>query len=158
MWFFEIAILEITIRFFKFVWEILPIQPTIQTREKISTPSFSRRWEHFSKIGLRGCTSTVIYGATIEADFRKMFSSSRKRGGADFFPGLYGGLYGQNLPYKFKKSYGDVQKRNFEKSHRTTGPRSDLRPDSWSWANFGLDRTSRIFENEIFWVVLKYSP
>jgi hypothetical protein len=21
------------------------------------------------------------------------------------FPGLYGGLYGQNLPYKFKKSY-----------------------------------------------------
>jgi hypothetical protein len=25
-----------------------------------------------------------------------------KKGGADFFPGLYGGLYGQNLPYKFK--------------------------------------------------------
>ena len=24
-----------------------------------------------------------------------------------FFSGLYGGLYGQNLPYKFKKSYGD---------------------------------------------------
>jgi hypothetical protein len=41
-------------------------------------------------------------------------------------------LYGQNLPYKFKKSYGDFQDRNFEKSHRTTytGPRSDLRPDS----------------------------
>ena len=47
-----------------------------------------------------------------------------------FFPGLYGGLYGQNLPYKFKKSYGDFQNRNFEKLHRTTGPRSDLRPDS----------------------------
>ena len=45
-------------------------------------------------------------------------------------PGLYGGLYGQNLAYKFKKSYGDFQNRNFEKSHRTTGPRSDLRPDS----------------------------
>ena len=44
--------------------------------------------------------------------------------------GLYGGLYGQNLPYKFKNSYGDFQNRNFEKSHRTTGPRSDLRPDS----------------------------
>ena len=58
----------------------------------------------------------------------------------------------QNLPYKFKK---DFQNRNLEKSHRTTGPRSDLRPDSWSWANFGLDPTSRIFENEFenesFW-------
>ena len=51
------------------------------------------------------------------ADFWKMFSSSGKRGGADFFPGLYGGLYGQNLPYKFKNSYGDFQNRNFEKSH-----------------------------------------
>ena len=49
-----------------------------------------------------------------------------------------------------KKSYGDFQNRNFEKSHRTTGPRSDLRPDSWSWANSGLDPTSRIFENESF--------
>jgi hypothetical protein len=45
-------------------------------------------------------------------------------------PGLYGGLYGQNLPYKFKKLYGDFRNRNFEKSHRTTGLRSDLRPDS----------------------------
>jgi hypothetical protein len=36
-----------------------------------------------------------------------------------FFPGLYGGLYGQNLPYKFKKSYADFH-RNFEKPHRTT--------------------------------------
>jgi hypothetical protein len=44
--------------------------------------------------------------------------------------GLYGGLYGQNLPYKFKKSYGDFRNRNFEKSYRTTGPRSDMRPDS----------------------------
>jgi hypothetical protein len=32
MWFFEVAILEITIRIFKLVWEILPIQPTIQPR------------------------------------------------------------------------------------------------------------------------------
>ena len=44
--------------------------------------------------------------------------------------GSYGGLYGHNLPYKFKNSYGDFQNRNFKKSHRTTGPRSDLRPDS----------------------------
>jgi len=33
---------------------------------------------------------------------------------------------------------------------RTTGPRSDLRPDSWSWANSGLNTTSRIFKNEIY--------
>jgi hypothetical protein len=32
-----------------------------------------------------------------------------------FPPVLYGGLYGQNLPYKFKKSYGDFQNRNLEK-------------------------------------------
>jgi hypothetical protein len=51
----------------------------------------------------------------------------REKGGVlIFLPGLYGGLYGQNLSYKFKNSYGDFQNRNFEKSHRTTGPRSDL--------------------------------
>jgi hypothetical protein len=46
-------------------------------------------------------------------------------------PGLYGGSYeyGQNLSYKFKKLYGNFQNRNFEKLHRTTGPRLDLRPD-----------------------------
>jgi hypothetical protein len=38
MRFFEVAIPEITIRFFKFVWEILPIQPTIQTRGEKSAP------------------------------------------------------------------------------------------------------------------------
>jgi hypothetical protein len=58
-------------------------------------------------------------------------SHLREKGGVlIFFPGLYGGSYGQNLPYKFKKSYGDFRNRNFKKSHRTTGPRSDLRPDS----------------------------
>jgi hypothetical protein len=57
-------------------------------------------------------------------------------------PGLYGGLYGQNLPYKFKKSYGDFCNRNFEKSHRTTGPRSDLR----FWSRFDLrQRRNRKF-------------
>jgi hypothetical protein len=63
------------------------------------------------------------------------------------FPGLYGGLYGQNLPYKFKQSYGDFRNRNFKKSHRTrsrsTGPRSDLRPDLWSLAKFRLLVRSR---------------
>ena len=32
--FSKFAILETTIRFFKFVWEILPIQPTIHTQGK----------------------------------------------------------------------------------------------------------------------------
>ena len=67
-----------------------------------------------------------------------------------FFPGLYGWLYGQNLPYKFKKSYGDFLNRNFDKSHRTTGPRSDLRPDSWTFENSGLDTASRILETDCF--------
>jgi hypothetical protein len=43
---------------------------------------------------------------------------------------------------KHRIMYGDFQNRNFEKSHRTTDPRWDLRPDSWSWANSGLDTTS----------------
>jgi hypothetical protein len=30
------------------------------------------------------------------------------------FPELCGGLYGQNLPYKFKNSYGDFWNRDFE--------------------------------------------
>ena len=38
-----------------------------------------------------------------------------KFGGSVSCPGLYGRLYGQNLPYKFKNSYGDFQNRNFEK-------------------------------------------
>ena len=69
--------------------------------------------------------------------------------------GLYGGLYGQNLPYKFKKSYGDLRNRNFEKSHRTTGPRSDLRPDSWSWAYSSLDSSFGNVETGSFWVTTR---
>ena len=34
-----------------------------------------------------------------------------------FFTSLYGGLYGQNLPYKFKKSYGDFKIQNLGKNH-----------------------------------------
>ena len=69
--------------------------------------------------------------------------------------GLYGGLYGQNLPYKFKKLYGDLQNRNFEKSHRTTDPWLDLRPDSWSSANSGLDSTFGNVETGSFWVTTR---
>ena len=38
--FSKFAILETTIRFFKFVWEILPIQPTIHTQGKNQHPPF----------------------------------------------------------------------------------------------------------------------
>jgi hypothetical protein len=54
--------------------------------------------------------SMVVSGIEIELQpwrpiFEK-FSHLREKGGVlIFFPGLYGGLYGQNLPYKFKKSY-----------------------------------------------------
>jgi hypothetical protein len=40
--------------------------------------------------------------------------STRIFGGSVSCPGLYGGLYGQNLPYKFKNSYGDLQNHNCE--------------------------------------------
>jgi hypothetical protein len=30
MWFFEVVILEITVRFFKFVWEILLLRPILE--------------------------------------------------------------------------------------------------------------------------------
>jgi len=47
-------------------------------------------------------------------------------------PGLYGGLYGQNISYKFKKPYDDR-------------------------ANSGLDTTSIIFETEMFWMTTSRS-
>jgi hypothetical protein len=71
-------------------------------------------------------------------------------GDNESFPGLYGGLYRQNLPYKSKKLYGGFQNRNFEKPHRTTGPRSDLKPDSWPWAKTGLDSSFGNIETESF--------
>jgi hypothetical protein len=70
-------------------------------------------------------------------------------------PGLYGGSYGQNLPYKFKNSYGDFWNRNLENSYRTTDPRSDLRPDLWSWANSGLGSTFGNVETGSFWVTTR---
>jgi hypothetical protein len=48
-----------------------------------------------------------------------------------------------------------LQNRNFEKSHRTTGPRLDLRPDLWSWANSGLDSTFGNVETGSFWVTTR---
>jgi hypothetical protein len=48
---------------------------------------------------------------------------------------IFGGGVSGNLPYKFKKSYGDFLTRNFQKNHMElhvlcTGPLSDLGPDS----------------------------
>jgi hypothetical protein len=77
MWFFEVAIPETTIRIFKSVWKILPIQPITQTWEKHQHPPFFfRRWEHFSKIGSRGSIWNCGITETTRADFWNMFSSS----------------------------------------------------------------------------------
>jgi hypothetical protein len=50
-----------------------------------------------------------------EPIFEKSSYLREKGGVLIFFPGLYGGLYGQNLPYKFKKSYGDFLKSQLRK-------------------------------------------
>jgi hypothetical protein len=107
--------------------------PQIYIRKEIS-------WSGFLHVSREGLINSI--------DLRRVFlryiniSTCKSRDSVSCL-GLYGGLYGQNLPYKFKNSYGDFCNRTFEKSHihRTTGPRSDLRPDSWSWANSGLDST-----------------
>jgi hypothetical protein len=111
------------------------------------------------EISRSGFLDVNRYSEVLSIDLRRVFLrcvniSTRIFDGSVSCPGLYGGLYeyGQNLPYKFKNSYGDFWNRNFEKSHRTTGPRSDLRPDLWSWANSGLDSTFGNVETESFWV------
>jgi hypothetical protein len=71
-------------------------------------------------------------------------------------PGLYGGLYGQNLPYKFKNSYGDLRNRNFEKSHRTKYW-SPVRSETGFviLGNSGLDSTFGNVETGSFWVTTR---
>jgi hypothetical protein len=75
--------------------------------KSISTPLFLEDENIFQK-----SASLVVYGFAIELQpWSPIFEKSsylREKGGVQiFFPGLYGGLYGQNLPYKFKKSYAD---------------------------------------------------
>jgi hypothetical protein len=61
--------------------------------------------------------STHVEFSKISKIFENIENSSiGKFGGSVSCLGLYGGLYGQNLPYL----YVDFQNRNFEKSHRTT--------------------------------------
>jgi hypothetical protein len=55
-------------------------------------------------------------------------------------------VYRKNLPYKFNNSYdtyGDVQNRNFEKSHRTTDPgqMTDLRTSKTGFVILGKLRS-----------------
>jgi hypothetical protein len=105
----------------------------------------SARTAHHTTPGMTGQKTKEIsrpgfldvnrYSVVHSIDLRRVFLrysniSMCKFDGTVSWPGLYGGLYGQNLSYKFKKLYGDFRSRNFEKSHRTTGLRSDLRPDS----------------------------
>jgi hypothetical protein len=85
-------------------------------------------WKEISRPGFLDVNR---YSVVHSIESRRVFLhyvniSMCKSGGSVSCPGLYGGLYGQNLPHKFKKSYRDFRNRNFEKSHRTTGPRSDL--------------------------------
>ena len=66
--------------------------------------------------------SMVVYGFAIELQpWSPIFEKSsylREKGGVQiFFPGLYGGLYGQNLPYKSKKSYDDFPQIATSKKH-----------------------------------------
>jgi hypothetical protein len=51
----RLQVTKVTIRFFKFVWEILPMQPTIQTRGKNEHPPF------FSKMTQRFAAAALLY-------------------------------------------------------------------------------------------------
>ena len=116
-----------------------PIQSIATVRSLLNEGSF---WlTHCPQICIRneisrpGFLDVNRYSVVHSIDLRRVFlryvnMSMCKFGDSVSCLGLYGGLYGQNLPYKFKKSYGDFRNRNFEKSYRTTGPRSDMRPDS----------------------------
>jgi hypothetical protein len=95
--------------------------PEICVRQEISRPSFL-------DVSRSGLINSIDFIRRVF--LRHVNISTRIFGDSVSCPVLYGGLYGRNLPHKFKKSYGDFQNRNFEKSHRTTGPRSNLRPDS----------------------------
>jgi hypothetical protein len=71
------------------------------------------------EISRPGFLDVSLYSVVHSIDLRRVFLryvniSMCKFGGSVSCPGLYGGLYGQNLPYKFKKSYGDFRNRNFK--------------------------------------------
>ena len=102
--------------------------------EIISTPPFFSKMKTFSKNRpclLKFCCNSVYNRHGL---FLKNILIIEKKGAAFAFPapGLYGGLYGQNISYKFKKPYDDR-------------------------ANYGLDTTSRIFETEMFWMTTSRS-
>ena len=80
MSFFEVAIPEITIRIFKFVGEILPIQPTIQTRKNSAPPLFLEDENFFQK-----SASFVVGVLQFRGRFLKNVLIFEKKGGADDF-------------------------------------------------------------------------
>jgi hypothetical protein len=126
-------------------------------RSRISRGSFWLTHCHQKgrkEISQPGFLDVSRYSVVHPIDLRRVFLcylniSIRIFDGNGSFPGLHGGLYGQNLPYSstnLKTHMVKLQNRNFEKSHRTTGPRSDLRPDLWSWENYGIETTFGIIE------------
>ena len=97
----------------------------------INGGSFSKEDENIFQKSARVVPVIPQFQMELREPIFEKCSHLRKKGGVLMLsPGLCDGLYGQNLPYKFENSYGDFRNRNFEKPHRTTGPRSDLRPDS----------------------------
>ena len=114
--------------------------------KSISTPSFEDE-NIFQK-----SATLVVSGIVIELQptwpfFEKCSHLREKRKGLIFSRVCMVGCMGRISHTNLKHLYSDFRYRNFEKSHRTTGPPSDLRPDSWSWANSDLETTSRIYEN-----------
>jgi hypothetical protein len=118
---------------FAYKWRVILLThcPQIFVRKEISRPGF---------------LDVSRYSVVHSIDFRRVFLchvniSIRIFENSVSCPGLYDGLYGQNLPYKFKNLYCDFWNRNFEKSHRTSGPRSDLILDPSFWENSVLETT-----------------
>jgi hypothetical protein len=96
---------------FAYKWRVILLThcPQICVRKEISRPGFFE---------------IRLYSVVHSIDLRRVFLAFRKYFDKHFWgqcvmPGVVGGLYmyGQNLPYKVKKSYDDFWNRNFEKSH-----------------------------------------
>ena len=120
-----------------------PFSPSQQFSLAASVPTGAVAWPRRGSPGLAGVwwgNMCVVVGAvgrmagahSGKDAHRNVWAPSGPVSGACVGPSrpTESELYAQNLPYKFKKSYGDLQNRNFEKSYRTTGPWSDLSPDS----------------------------
>ena len=152
--FFEVAICgKSSYDFLDLYGRFCPYNPPYKPGGKTSTPPrpFCQGWEHFFKNRLAWLHQKLQYKCNHGGRFLKNVLIFEKKGGCWFFSrvcmvGCMGRISHTNLKNRMVVS----RIANLEKSRRTTGPRSDLRPDSWSRANSGLDMSSRIFENWIF--------